>query len=165
MTDSPSTVTVRPARPDDAKAILALIRALADFENLVPPDAGAQRRLIADAFGAKARFEVFLADVAPGISVGYTFVFETYSSFEARPTLYLEDLFVLPEYRQQQVGHALFQFCAAEALRRGCGRLEWTVLDWNVNAIKFYQRHGGRHMSEWLHYRMTVDDMNRLLDG
>ena len=71
----------------------------------------------------------------------------------------------LPEYRQRQVGHALFQFCAAEALRRGCGRLEWTVLDWNVNAIKFYQRHGGQHLGEWLHYRMTVAEMTKLVGG
>src|SRR5579863_5841120 len=144
---------IRKARPIDGEAILALIQALADFEKLPAPDKDAQRRLLADAFGERPRFEVFLADFA-GTVVGYAFIFENYSTFLARPTLYLEDLFVLSEYRQQHIGNALFRHCAEEAVRRGCGRMEWTVLDWNTNAIDFYQRQGASHLNEWLHYRL-----------
>jgi GNAT superfamily N-acetyltransferase len=147
------SLTIRQAQSADGPIVLALIQALADFEKLDPPDDAAQQRLLADAFGEQPRFDIFLAEIA-GAVVGYAFVFETYSTFLARPTLYLEDLFVLPDYRQRRVGYALFSYCAAEADRRGCGRMEWTVLDWNTNAITFYERQGARHLSEWLHYRL-----------
>src|SRR5262249_19018274 len=112
-------------------------------------------------FGERPRFDIFLADV-DGQTVGYAFVFETYSTFLARPTLYLEDLFVLPAYRSQRIGYALFRYCAAEAQRRDCGRMEWTVLDWNTNAMKFYDRQGATHMKEWYFYRLTRDAIDRL---
>lgn len=164
MSDIPrngSALTIRKAQPADGPTILRLIRALADFEKLLPPDEDAQARLIADAFAERPRFDVFLADVN-GEAVGYAFIFETYSTFLARPTLYLEDLFVLPEYRKMRIGYGLFRHCAAEAVRRGCGRMEWTVLDWNINAITFYQRQGAKHLSEWHLYRLTEDDLTRL---
>src|SRR5688500_5348690 len=93
-----SPVTIRRAVAEDGPAILDLIVALAEFEKLEPPDNAARQRLIADAFGPKPRFEIFLADTGTQIA-GYAFVFETYSTFLALPTLYLEDLFVLPEFR------------------------------------------------------------------
>lgn len=153
-------VTIRKAQVNDGSVILSLIHALADFEKLDPPDEAAQQRLLADAFAEKPRFDVFLAEVE-NRPAGYAFIFETYSTFLARPTLYLEDLFVLPEYRQQRVGYALFRHCAAEAARRGCGRMEWTVLDWNINAINFYERQGARHHREWLHYRLDEAGIER----
>ncbi len=163
MTDSQpvASITIRQAIPADASTILSLINALADFEKLMPPDADAKERLIRDAFSERPRFDVYLADVQ-GVTAGYAFVFETYSTFLAKPTLYLEDLFVLPDYRQQRVGFALFRHCVAEAERRACGRMEWTVLDWNQHAIDFYNRQGARHLSEWLHYRLMEDDIARL---
>ncbi len=148
-----ATPTIRPAMQGDAPAILRLVVALADFEQLPPPDEAAQSRLIADAFGSRPRFEIFLAEV-DGQVVGHAFVFETYSTFLARPTLYLEDLFVLPEFRGQKVGYALFAHCAGEAVRRGCGRFEWVVLDWNAHAIDFYRRLGARHLADWHVYRL-----------
>jgi GNAT superfamily N-acetyltransferase len=117
--------------------------------------------LIADAFAERPRFNVFLADL-DAKTVGYAFVFETYSTFLARPTLYLEDLFVLPDYRSMKIGYALFRFCITEAARRGCGRMEWTVLSWNTPAIEFYKRQGARHMDEWHLYRLTADDIARI---
>ena len=152
---------VRRAEPSDAEAILHLIVALAEFEKLPPPDGAARSRLVGDAFGPHPRFEIFLAE-ANGKIAGYAFVFETYSTFLALPSLYLEDLFVLPEYRGQRVGYKLFTHCAGEALRRGCGRFEWTVLDWNTHAIEFYKRLGAKHMNDWLPYRLDRDGMVQL---
>src|SRR6478609_7003539 len=137
MPDRTNTV-VRKATSADAETVLRLIVALAEFERLPPPDGAARQRLIGDAFGPRPRFEIFLAEL-DGQVVGYAFVFETYSTFLAMPTLYLEDLFVLDEFRGRGVGYALFRYCAEEALRRGCGRFEWVVLDWNTNAITFYE--------------------------
>ena len=144
---------IRPARENDAQAILGLVLGLAEFEKLPPPDEAAQKRLIADAFGPRQRVEIFLAEVE-GRVVGYAFVFETYSTFLAQPTLYLEDLFVLPEYRGRKVGYAFMDYLAREALRRDCGRMEWVVLDWNRHAIDFYERLGAKHLDDWLIYRL-----------
>jgi GNAT superfamily N-acetyltransferase len=146
-------ITIRAASQEDATAILKLVVALADFEQLPPPDEAAQARLVEDAFGSRPRFEIFLAELA-GQVVGYAFVFETYSTFRALPTLYLEDLFVLPEFRGQKVGYTLFTHCAQEAARRGCGRFEWVVLDWNTHAIRFYERLGAKHLADWHVYRL-----------
>ena len=157
-------VTVRPATEADAQTILQLVVALADFEKLPPPDEAARARLIEDAFGPHPRFEIFLAEME-GRVVGYAFVFETYSTFLALPTLYLEDLFVLPEYRGRRAGYALFKHCAQEAHRRGCGRFEWMVLDWNTHAINFYERLGATRMSDWLLYRLDREGLERLLQA
>lgn len=154
-------ITIRKATARDAGTITRLVIALAEFEQLPPPDEAARARLIADAFGERPRFEVFLAEVA-GEVAGYAFVFETYSTFLALPTLYLEDLFVLDENRGKKVGYALFRHCAEEALKRGCGRLDWTVLDWNTHAIRFYKRLGAQHLSEWHLYRLDRDGLARL---
>ena len=88
--------------------------------------------------------------------MGYAIVFETYSTFLAKPTLYLEDLFVLPSHRGRKIGLQLVRRCRAEARRRGCGRMEWMVLDWNQLARDFYHRQGARHMREWLLYRFEL---------
>lgn len=153
---------VRPATPEDAETILALVDALADYEKLKRPDAEARKRLIGNLFGERRRIEAYLGEY-DGRAVGYAFVLETYSSFLALPTLYLEDLFVLPAYRSKKVGYALFRAMVAEAHRRGCGRMEWMVLDWNQLAIDFYKRLGATHMKEWQLYRLLRADMERLL--
>jgi GNAT superfamily N-acetyltransferase len=154
-------IIVRPATPDDAAAIRRLVVALAEFERLPPPDAAALDRLLGDAFGPRARVEIFLAETA-GQVVGYAFVFETYSTFLALPTLYLEDLFVLPEFRGQRAGYALFQHCVREAERRGCGRMEWVVLDWNTYAIAFYERLGAQYLHDWRLYRLDRASLEQL---
>lgn len=146
---------VRKAIASDEPAILALVDALADYEKLERPSSEARGRLIQDLFGPKPRIDCFLAFM-DGYPVGYAIVLETYSSFLALPTLYLEDLFVLEEYRKRRVGRALFDAALDEARRRGCGRMEWTVLDWNQLAIDFYQKLGAKHMAEWQLYRMIL---------
>lgn len=155
---------VRQATPADTQTILTLIDALADYEKLAPPDEEAKNRLIRDIFSDRPRINVFLAEYE-GKPAGYAFVFETYSSFLALSTLYLEDLFVLPEYRSKKVGYALFTAMVNEAHRRGCGRMEWTVLDWNQLAIDFYKRLGATHMENWHLYRLVRSDMENILQN
>ena len=152
---------IRRAARRDARALLTLIDALADYEKLRRPTRAARERLIRDGIGAKRRFDAYLA-FSGGVPVGYAIIFETYSSFLALPTLYLEDLFVLPEYRKQKIGLTLFRRCIAEAERRGCGRMEWVVLDWNKSAIRFYERLRARHLKEWYTYRIERKQFGRL---
>jgi GNAT superfamily N-acetyltransferase len=154
-------VSVRAATSADSEVILGLIVALAEFERLDPPDEAARRRLLEDAFGPNPRFEIFLAELE-GQVAGYAFVFETYSTFLALPSLYLEDLFVLPEFRSRRVGYALMMHCARQAWARGCGRMEWAVLDWNTHAIDFYERLEARHLDDWRVYRLDRSALKRL---
>ncbi|MCX7625441.1 MAG: GNAT family N-acetyltransferase [Candidatus Sumerlaeaceae bacterium] len=155
-------VTVRRATRNDAPTMLALIRALAEYEKLEPPDAAAQERLVRDAFGEKPKFEVYLVEF-DGTPVGYAFLLETYSTFLALPTLYIEDIFVLPEYRGKGLGDALFRKCVAVAKERGCGRMEWVTLDWNVSAQDFFKRYGAQHLKEWYFFRLTADKFDQIL--
>ena len=148
-----------------AASFCRLVVALAEFEKLTPPDEVAQARLVEDALGERPRIEVWLAfvdhDAEP---CGYMILVETYSSFLALPTLYLEDVFVTPERRQAGVGSALLKNVVRLAHERGCGRVEWTALDWNVNAQRVYeQRLGAKRLNEWFLYRMSRDDMARYL--
>ena len=159
-----TNVIVRKAIAADSGAILRLIRGLAEYEQLDPPDSAAQQRLLTDAFSERPRFDVFLAELN-GEVCGYAFVFETYSTFLALPTLYLEDLFVLPEFRGSGAGMALFRKCVEEAQQRGCGRLDWTVLDWNELAKRFYARLGATHLQDWQLYRLSQDQFQGILDG
>jgi GNAT superfamily N-acetyltransferase len=155
-------VVVRRATPADADTILDLVDGLANYEKLPPPDGAAKKRLIGDMFSPRPRIEAYLGEYQ-GQPVGYAFVFETYSSFLALPTLYLEDLFVLPEFRGRKLGYALFVAMMEESLRRGCGRMEWSVLDWNTPAISFYERLGATHMKEWQLFRLVRGDMERII--
>lgn len=153
-------IAVRPAVPTDSEAILMLIDALAEYEKLDPPTAEAKNRLLRDAFSPQPRFNIFLAEIADGTPAGYAFVLETYSTFLALPTLYLEDLFVLPEFRGSGAGKALFAKVTAEAKSRGCGRVEFVVLDWNQLARDFYHRKGARHLEDWCFYRLDADQFD-----
>lgn len=153
---------VRRARPEEAPVLLQLILGLAEYEKLEPPDEAAQQRLVRDIFGEKPRLEAWLVFVN-GEAAGYALVFETYSSFLALPTLYLEDIFVKPEHRGCGAGKALFLRLVEEAERRGCGRMEWVVLDWNRPALDFYERFGARRLDEWITMRLTRADFGRIL--
>ncbi len=141
--------------------MLSLINALAEYERLDPPDAEAHARLIEHGFGPEPRFESYLAEI-DGEAVGYAIAFETYSTFLARPTLYLEDIFVRPDARRRGAGMALLRALAAEAVRRGCGRMEWSVLDWNELAQGVYRKIGARMLDEWRLCRLTGDALARL---
>jgi GNAT superfamily N-acetyltransferase len=154
------TVSIRPATPADGPAFLALVDALADYEKLARPDTGAKERLLADAFTVQPpRFSLLLAETEDAGVIGYAVTFETYSTFLARPTLYLEDLFIHPDFRGIGAGRALFGAVQSEAKTRGCGRMEWTCLDWNELAWKFYERRGATHLNDWRMYRLTEDQL------
>jgi GNAT superfamily N-acetyltransferase len=157
-------IEVRKVRPEDSNTLVNLIDALAAYEKLDPPGPDAKTRLIRDLFSERPRVESYLA-IVDGTAAGYTFIFETYSTFLALPTLYLEDLFVLPEYRSKKVGSTLFRAMVREAHNRGCGRMEWSVLDWNQLAIDFYERYGAEHKREWLPYRLVRADIERLIQS
>ncbi len=156
-------IFVRPATRDDASAFLALIQALADYEALAGPTEDAKERLVHDAFVCTPpRFFVHLAfeDQNPE-PLGYTITFFTYSTFLAKPTLYLEDFFVSPEARAKGAGSALFDFQVREAKRLGCGRIEWSCLDWNELAQGFYKKRGATHLADWWMFRLTEEDFTR----
>jgi GNAT superfamily N-acetyltransferase len=145
-------LTIRRGRRSDSRQFVGLVVALAEFEKLDPPSKSGRRRLTEDVFRRK-RIRLFVAEEGQKL-VGYALYFYTYSSFLAKPSLYLEDLFVLPEYRKEGVGFALFRRCVREAISRGCGRMEWAVLAWNERAVEFYERLGARRLSDWYVYRL-----------
>jgi len=153
--------TVRPAGPTDGAALVALVRGLAEFERLPPPDDEAAERLVAHAFGPHPRFDVLMAEVDGDVRA-YALFFETYSTFLAAPSLWLEDLFVDPVVRGRGIGTALMREVARVAVARGCRRLEWNVLDWNERAQAFYRALGARMLGEWQGCRLEGDALERV---
>lgn len=159
-------IRVRRATRSDAAALIRLIVALAEFEKLSPPDEAAQGRLVRDGFGDHPRFEAWLAFWGDRLDpVGYALFFETYSSFEAAPSLYLEDIFVLPDLRGQGIGSALIRTGLQIAFDRDCARMEWSCLDWNRRAQASYERLGARRLSEWFLYRLDRAQIERVVRG
>ena len=152
------SLRIRGLEQRDVPVLLDLIDGLLDYENLARPDAAARQRLAADALTDPPRFHVLLAEV-DDVVVGYAFYFFTYSTMLARPTLYLEDIFVLPEWRGHGAGIGLFRACARAAVASGCGRMDWQVLSWNEPSIRFYERLGARHLTDWYPFRLEADSL------
>jgi GNAT superfamily N-acetyltransferase len=162
--ESPADLVIRFARPDDAPTILAFIRELADFEKLAHEVLAEESLLRATLFGVKPAAEVLIAELggsgASGFDrepapVGFALFFQSYSTFLAKPGLYLEDLFVRPAARGKGVGGAMMSALARIAVQRNYGRFEWSVLDWNADALRFYDSLGARPQSEWTVQRLT----------
>jgi GNAT superfamily N-acetyltransferase len=151
---------IRLATPTDIPAIVHLIRALAEYEKLSHQVVVDEARLREHLFGPRPYAEVLLAE-DEGQVVGYALFFHTYSTFLGRPSLYLEDLFVLPEQRGRGHGKALLAQLARLAVERDCGRFEWMVLDWNTPAIQFYESLGAALAPEWKLCRMTGEALRR----
>jgi GNAT superfamily N-acetyltransferase len=154
---------IRPATRADVPVIAGLIRALAEYENLTHEVVLDEKRLGEHLFGAQRCAEVLLAE-EEGTVVGFALFFHNYSTFLCRPGIYLEDLFVRPELRGQGHGKALLAALAKLAIERGCGRLEWSVLNWNEPALRFYRALGARPMDEWTVYRLTGADLEKLAE-
>jgi len=141
--------------------ILRLIRGLAEYERLAHEVEATPGRLRRHGFGRRRYFEAVLCLRGP-VPVGFALYFFTYSTFLARPTLYVEDLFVVPAERGLGAGGALLATLARTAVRRGCGRMEWAVLDWNAPAIRFYRRLGATPRREWVLTRLSGPPLRRL---
>lgn len=146
---------IRKAKKSDAKGIIDLVVELAEFEKLTPPDSKARKRLIDDAFRQRPLFNIIAALDGKKV-IGYAFYFFTYSTFLAKPTLYLEDLFISEKYRSEGAGKKLFDELIKIAKKKKCGRLDFTVLDWNKNAMRFYKRLGAKALKEWVLHRMEI---------
>ncbi|NJL49029.1 MAG: GNAT family N-acetyltransferase [Leptolyngbyaceae cyanobacterium SM2_5_2] len=149
-----AAVTIRPATPEDVSTLVALIKALAEYEKLAHEVTGTAEELTQFLFGDRPYAEAIMAEV-DGTTAGMALFFYNFSTFLMQPGLYLEDLFVLPAYRRQGIGQALLVYLGKLALAKGCGRFEWSVLDWNTPAIEFYRQMGAELKPEWQLCRVT----------
>lgn len=154
-------IIVRSATPADLPTIFELIKALAEYEKLSHAVTGSPELLKEHLFGEKPFAEAVVAEYR-GETVGFALFFYNYSTFLTRPGIYLEDLFVLPEYRGRGIGKKLITYLAGLAVEGNCGRLEWSVLDWNSPAIAFYKRIGADILDEWRICRVTGDSLSTL---
>ncbi len=155
---------IRPATPADVPTIVAMIGELAEYEHLAHEAVADPRSVHDHLFGPRPYAEVLIAtpDDVPTTVAGFALFFHNYSTFLGRPGIYLEDLFVRPEHRGSGLGKALLVRLAQLARERGCGRVEWSVLDWNEPSIAFYRALGVVPMDEWTVYRVTGDAMDGL---
>ena len=157
-------IRLRPATIHDVPTILRCIRGLAEYERLTHECEATEALLEASLFGASPAAEVTLA-FAGDEPAGFALWFRSYSTFLARPGVYLEDLFVFPEFRGRGLGRKLLGSLARTVIERGYGRLEWAVLDWNTDAIGFYESLGAQPMSEWTTYRVSGGALRILSDS
>ena len=149
-----SALRVREATPDDAALIVSLIRALAVCEKLEADCVITEADLAAHLFGERRYAEALIGEI-DGVAQGFALYFHNYSTFAGRPGIWLEDLFVQPDARGAGLGRALLAEVARRAVARGCARLEWSVLDWNTPAIRFYEKIGAQPKPEWIINRMS----------
>lgn len=156
-----SGFTIRPASRADAPLILAFIRELAEYERLSHEVRATQRDIEETLFGERPGAEVLLG-FADGEPAAFALFFSSYSTFLGKPGIYLEDLFVRPAWRGNGLGRAMLSAVAGIAVERGCGRLEWSCLDWNEPAIGFYESLGAKAMDEWTVYRLTGESLRAL---
>ena len=156
-----SEYRIKPAKESDISLILSFIKGLAQYEGLAHEVVATEDNLRESLFGPRASTEAVIA-YSVTEPVGFAVFFQNYSTFLGRSGLYLEDLFVLPEWRGRGLGRALLGYVAHMAVRRGCGRLEWSVLDRNEPAIRFYRALGASPIDEWTIYRLTGEALERL---
>ena len=155
------TISVRPAVRADMPLIASLIRGLAEYEGLSHAVRMEEAKLEGYLFGERPMAEVLIGE-CDGAARGFALFFHNFSTFEGRPGIWLEDLFVLPEWRRSGLGRALLREVARIAHQRGCGRLEWAVLDWNMTAIDFYRSLGARALTDWTTMRLDADALAQL---
>ncbi|MEJ2580693.1 MAG: GNAT family N-acetyltransferase [Acidobacteriota bacterium] len=165
MSESPPThggrIELRAATSDDVGLILDFIRQLAEYEKMSDEVVADEALLRQTLFGDRQIAEVVIASY-DGEPAGFALFFHNFSTFLGRPGIYLEDLFVIPRLRGRGIGRVLLSHLAKLAIERGCGRLEWWVLDWNEPAIRFYERLGAQEMDEWTVFRVTGDALEKL---
>jgi GNAT superfamily N-acetyltransferase len=157
-----TSLHIEPATPADVPTILQLIRELAEFERLLHEVTATEAQLHENLFGPRPKAEVIMGRLPGGEVVGFALYFHNFSTFLAKPGIYLEDLYVRQQYRGHGYGEQLLRRLAGIAIERNCGRLEWSVLDWNQRAIEFYKSLGAVPMSEWTMYRVTGSALQKL---
>jgi len=158
-----SSLHIEPATPADVPMILQLIRELAEFERLLDEVTATEDQLREHLFGLQPKAEVIMGRLQSGGDVaGFALYFHNYSTFLAKPGIYLEDLYIRQQYRGRGYGEQLLRRLAGIAIERNCGRLEWSVLDWNQRAIDFYKSLGAAPMSEWTIHRVTGSALQKL---
>ena len=162
MTQQPR-FTILPATADDVPRLLAFIHSMAEYEHLTHQVTATEESLQASMFVEPPAAEALLA-FADDEPAGFAVYFHTYSTFLARRSMYLEDLYVSPEYRRRGLGTLLLRRVAAIAVERGCGRFEWTVLDWNTDAHRFYEDLGAEMLPEWRIFRIHGDALRHLAE-
>jgi GNAT superfamily N-acetyltransferase len=153
--------TIRPATSTDASVLFDLIVALAEYEKLSHAVTGSAEALEEHLFASNPYAEAIVAEYG-GQAVGFALFFYNYSTFLTQPGIYLEDLFVLPDFRRQGIGTAILKYLAQLAVARNCGRLEWSVLDWNQPAIAFYEKMGASVLPDWRICRVTGDSLTQM---
>jgi GNAT superfamily N-acetyltransferase len=156
-----SDTNTRPATPDDIQTILRFVKDLARYEKAEHEVVATEETLARTLFGEPRYAEALIAEYRSE-PVGFAVYFYSYSTWLSQPGLYLEDLYVMPQYRSYGAGKALLNTLARIALDRGCGRFEWSVLDWNEPAINFYERLGAEAQSEWIKYRLSGKSLTDL---
>jgi GNAT superfamily N-acetyltransferase len=156
-----TNLIVRFAQPSDVITLFKLIQGLAEYEKLSHAVIGNAEALKDHLFGSPKYVDAIIAEI-DGQAVGFAIFFHNYSTFLTKPGIYLEDIFVLPEYRRQGIGKALLTKVAQIAVERDCGRLEWSVLDWNVSAQEFYRNLGADILEDWRICRVTETGLTQL---
>lgn len=154
-------LSIRPAAPKDARLILDFIHDLAEYERAPEQAVATQADILRDGFGPDPKFQCVIAEWEAK-PAGFAFYFYNYSTWQGRPGLYLEDLFVRPPFRGKGIGKALLIYLAQVAIRENCGRFQWQVLDWNRPAIDFYESLGAKKLNEWITMRVEGDALRRL---
>lgn len=160
-----TTYRIRPASVDDTAIILRFIRELADYEKALHEVAATQESIAASLFGESSVSYAALCETQDGEPAGFAVWFKTYSTWQAKNGLYLEDLYVTPDHRGAGVGKMLLRYLARTALEEGCARFEWSVLDWNTPAIRVYDAIGAEQKPEWLRYRLTGEKLRQFAAG
>jgi GNAT superfamily N-acetyltransferase len=156
-----SPFNIRPARPNESALVLDLIRGLAEYEKLAHEVVATEQDIQSALFGKQPPAECLIADLS-NAPIGFALFFHNFSTFAGKPGLYLEDLFIKPEYRGRGYGRKMLAHLANLAVQRGCGRFEWAVLDWNAPAIRFYESLGAKIKHEWKINRLSGDALKRL---
>jgi GNAT superfamily N-acetyltransferase len=156
--------TIRSAQVEDVSQILAFILELAEYERLAHTVTATEDLLRQSLFGPNPAAEAIIASV-DGVDVGWALFFTNFSTFNGLPGIYIEDLYVKPELRGRGIGKALLKRVATLAVERGCGRVEWAVLDWNEPSIQFYKSLGATPMDEWTMFRLTGDNLKKQADS
>ncbi len=159
---NPLKYNIRKASEEDVPKILQLVKKLAEYEKLSHQAVATEELFKQFGFGETAYYHALIAENNHAGAVGFALYFFKFSTFLGKPTLHLEDLFVLPEHRKSGIGKSLLKTLAGIALEKNCGRMEWDVLDWNKPAIQFYESIDAAPLSDWITYRLTTDNLKKL---